>query len=65
MAELMRKFFEMNDMDVLIIGILYFGSVIVGMVYCIRKWIKEDKEKKNDKKRQSGSNHRHGRQARR
>ena len=44
MAELMRKFFEMNDMDVLIIGVLYFGGVLIGAIYCIRKWRKEDRE---------------------
>ena len=40
----MRKFFEMNDMDVLIIGVLYFGGVLIGAIYCIRKWRKEDRE---------------------
>ena len=45
----MRKFFEMNDMDVLIVAILYFGSVLVGGIYCVRKSIKEDKERKKGK----------------
>ena len=61
MAELIRKFFEMNDMDVLIIAFLYFATVIGLWIYTCRKW----KEEENDKKRQSGSDHRHGRQARR
>lgn len=33
MAEIMRKFFEMNDLDVLIIAVLYFTSVIIGGIY--------------------------------
>ncbi len=45
MAELIRKFFEASDMDVLIVTILYFGGVIACMIYCIRKDIKEDEEK--------------------
>lgn len=52
MAELMRKFFEMNDTDVLIVAILYFSSVIGGWIYCCKKWRKEDEERiykaKND-----------------
>ena len=47
MAELMRKFFEMNDMDVLIIAILYFSTVIGLWIYTCKKW----KEEENDKKR--------------
>ena len=47
MAELMRKFFEMNDTDVLIVAFLYFTSVIGGWIYCCKKW----KEQDNDKKR--------------
>lgn len=43
-AELIRKFFEMNDMDVLIIGVLYFGGVLIGAIYCIRKWRKGENE---------------------
>ena len=46
MAELMRKFFEMNDMDVLIVAVLYFTGVIGGGIYCIRKWKKEDENKR-------------------
>jgi len=46
MAELMRKFFEMNDTDVLIVAVLYFTSVIVGWIYCCKKWRKEDEENK-------------------
>ena len=60
MAEMMRKFFEMNDTDVLIVAFLYFTGVTIGGIYCIRKWREED-----DEKRQGGSDHRHGRQARR
>lgn len=45
MPELMRKFFEMNDMYVLIIAVLYFSSVICGWIYCIKKWRKQDEEK--------------------
>lgn len=46
MAELMRKFFEMNDMDVLIVAILYFSSVIGGWIYCCKKWRKDDEGRK-------------------
>lgn len=45
MAEIMRKFFEMNDMDVLVVAVLYFTSVIGGGIYCIRKWKKEDEDR--------------------
>ena len=38
----MRKFFEMNDMDVLIVAILYFGSVLVGGIYCLKEWKDDD-----------------------
>lgn len=48
MAEMMRKFFEMNDMTVLIVAILYFTSVLLGGIYCIKKWRKEDNEKRNN-----------------
>ena len=44
MAELMRKFFEMNDTDVLIVAFVYFTGVLIGGIYCIR----EGKEKKNE-----------------
>ena len=47
MAGLMRKFFEMNDMDVLIIAFLYFSTVIGLWIYTCKKW----KEEENDKKR--------------
>ena len=51
----MRKFFEMNDTDVLIVAALYFTSVIGGWIYCCKKWSKEEKERgeKNGKKRNS------------
>ena len=49
MAELMRKFFEMNDMDVVIVAVVYFTSVIGCFIYF---WRKDDEEKlyktKND-----------------
>ena len=52
MAEMMRKFFEMNDMDVLVVAVLYFTSVIGGWIYCCKKWRKDDEERvykaKND-----------------
>jgi len=52
MAEMMRKFFEMNDTDVLVVAVLYFTSVIGGWIYCCKKWRKDDEEKlykaKND-----------------
>lgn len=57
----MRKFFEMNDMTVLIVAFIYFLGVIGCWIYCCKKW----REEENDKKRQGGSDHRHGRQARR
>lgn len=48
----MRKFFEMNDMDVVVVAILYFVSVIGGWIYCCKKWRKDDEERlykaKND-----------------
>lgn len=47
MAGLMRKFFEMNDLDVLIIAFLYFATVIGLWIYTCKKW----KEEENDKKR--------------
>ena len=58
MAELMRKFFEMNDTDVLIVAVLYFGSVLIGGIYCIRKSIKEEKKgvKSEDKSRRKKRN---------
>ena len=46
MAELMRKFFEMNDLDVLVVAVLYFASVTIGGIYCIKKWKEEDNDKK-------------------
>lgn len=46
MAEMMRKFFEMNDTDVLIVAFLYFTGVTIGGIYCIRKWRKEDDKKR-------------------
>lgn len=52
MAEIMRKFFEMNDTTVLIVSIIYFTSVAIGWVYCCKKWRADDEEKlhktKND-----------------
>ena len=48
MAELIRKFFEMNDMDVLIIAFLYFATVIGLWIYTCRKW-KEEENDKSDK----------------
>ena len=49
MAELMRKFFEMNDMDVVIVAVVYFASVIGCFIYF---WRKDDEERiyktKND-----------------
>lgn len=47
MAGLMRKFFEMNDLDVIIVATLYFTLVIGLWVYTWKKW----KEQDNDKKR--------------
>lgn len=48
----MRKFFEMNDMEVLVVAILYFTSVIGGWIYCCKRWRKDDEERiykaKND-----------------
>ena len=41
----MRKFFEMNDTDVLVVVILYFVGVIGLGIYCIGKWKKEDEDK--------------------
>jgi len=49
MAELIRKFFEMNDLDVLIVSILYFPIVIGLWVYTWKKWGKEDEEKNKTK----------------
>ena len=43
----MRKFFEMNDTDVLIVAVLYFSSVIGGWIYCCRKWKEDEDEKWN------------------
>ena len=47
MAVLIRKFFEMNDLDVIIVATLYFTTVIGLWVYTCKKW----KEEENDKKR--------------
>ena len=53
MAELMRKFFEMNDMDVLVVAILYFVSVIGGWIYCCKKWKGEESEKHNKRQKRN------------
>lgn len=45
MAELMRKFIEMNDMDVFAVAVLYFASVTFGGIYCIKKWRDKDGSK--------------------
>ena len=50
MAEMMRKFFEMNDMTVLIVAVLYFTGVVVGWVYCCKKWKGKDNETKGNLK---------------
>ena len=47
MAELIRKFFEMNDLDVIIVATLYFTIVIGLWIYTCKKWKKEDKERGN------------------
>ena len=49
MAELMRKFFEMNDLDVIIVAALYFTIVIGLWIYTWKKWGKEDEEKSKTK----------------
>ena len=46
MAELIRKFFEMNDMDVVIVAFVYFTSVIGIWIYCCKKWRKDDEGRK-------------------
>lgn len=44
MTELIRKFFEMSDTDVLIVSVLYFASITFGGIYCIKKWKKGEKK---------------------
>ena len=50
MAELMRKFYEMNDMDVLIVAFLYFATVIGLWIYTCKQWKKQGQEKKGDRR---------------
>ena len=49
----MRKFFEMNDMTVLIVAVLYFTGVAVGWVYCCKKWKGEESEKHNKRQKRN------------
>ena len=38
MAEMIRKFIEMNDMVAFCIVIVYFMVVVIGTIYCVIKW---------------------------
>jgi predicted transporter len=49
MAELIKKFFEVNDIDVLIVAFIFFASVIGLWIYTCKKWKEEERE--NDKTR--------------
>ena len=45
MYELIRKFFEYNDIEVIIVFAIFVIGCMVGGIYCIKGWKKEEEER--------------------
>lgn len=42
MIEIIRKFYEYNDMEVVAVFVLFVIVCVIGGIYCIKDWSKDN-----------------------